>query len=100
MRSVGSVFACALVLLLRCAAGPARLCSIRWADDRLVSGQLGEGRVHLVGQRLVSVLVDSQLVCGGCTIQINISNTALFVFFCQKKTENKNQSRNTTKQMV
>lgn len=29
----------------------------------LVSSQFGEGGVHLVGQGLVSVLVDSQLVC-------------------------------------
>lgn len=29
----------------------------------LVAGQLGEGGVHLVGQTLVSVLVDAQLIC-------------------------------------
>lgn len=29
----------------------------------LVTGQLGEGGVHLVGQTLVSVLVDAQLIC-------------------------------------
>lgn len=31
--------------------------------DRLISGQFGEGGVHLVGKALVSVLVKSQFVC-------------------------------------
>lgn len=45
----------------KCAAVAAPAAAAR-LGDRLVSSQLGEGRVHLVGQRLVSVLVDAQLV--------------------------------------
>lgn len=33
-----------------------------WWSAGLVSGQLGEGGVHLVGQTLVSVFVDAQLI--------------------------------------
>lgn len=55
-RLIGQMYVCVRVCVV-CEAATAVL-------YRLVSGQFGEGRVHLVGQRLVSVLVDAQLVCG------------------------------------
>lgn len=39
------------------------VCECKEWSGCLVAGQLGEGGVHLVSQALVSVLVDSELIC-------------------------------------
>lgn len=39
--------------------------------ERLITGQFGEGGVHLVGEGLVPVLVDAKFVCKGWKILDN-----------------------------
>lgn len=53
----GAAAACEMVALVSAAVVTSSA-----GDSALVAGQLGESGVHLVGQRLVSVLVDAQLV--------------------------------------
>ena len=51
------------VLCAGCSLDSPVLRSPRTAIGCLIAGQLGEGGVHLVGEGLVSVLVETQLVC-------------------------------------